>query len=418
MKQRVDRMNMIGTLYRMEIKKILSKKPVWITLFIGMVLFSVIGMSDYFFNHWRLSDGTDLTGKEYFTLERGKGEDATGRSLDDSLLSEIRTEINMVLSENRDIVEKLSADEEDGIPGFYFATRKLGWQNFFYIVSDSIENQGSKNLMESSAGELIDQQRRYIEKLLESNYLDEEEQAYWINRYEKIEKPYVYSYSKGYQLFYYNLYILIWFVFLLIVITLAGTFSEEIQLGMDALILSSKNGRTPICIAKMLAGMTISAASMMLMLFFELAIVLITYGHEGWQYPIQNVCPYVPWDITIGQGMCMIFGIAFLLALLFSIFTQVLSLFFKSTSAALALQTGILVVSIFNIPYRMGLVSKLWKYRPTNFLNQCFAEWRLFSIFGRKVNCFEMAGAVYFCMILLSILAVSVKYNKTQVESR
>ena len=409
---------MIGTLYQTEIKKIISKKSVWITLLIGMLLFSAIGMSKFFFDRWNLPDGTNLTGKEYYTLEREKGEGVTGRSIDDNLLSEIRAEINTVLSENKDVVEKIPAADEDDIPGFYFAAQKLGWENFFYILATGVEKQGSKKLMEASADELIVQQRNYIEQLLESDRLDEDEQAYWLSRYEKIEKPYVYSYSAGYQLFYLSLYVLIWFVFLFIVIALAGTFSEESQVRMDALILSCKNGRKPICIAKMLAGITLSVASMMFMLFFELAIVLITYGHEGWQYPIQNICPYVPWDITIGQGMGMIFGIAILLALLFSVFTQLLSLFFKNTSAALALQAGILVVSIFNIPYSMGIASKIWRYRPTNFLNQCFAEWRLFSISGHKVNCFEMAAVVYICMIILSILVVFVKYNKVQVESR
>lgn len=70
-----------------------------------------------------------------------------------------------------------------------------------------------------------------------------------------------------------------------------------------------------------------------------------------------------------------------MIAILCGLFTMLLSQVFRNTVPVMAVQTGVLIISIFNLPYSFGMLSQVWALRPTNFIkNFAFIEYRLFPI--------------------------------------
>lgn len=83
----------------------------------------------------------------------------------------------------------------------------------------------------------------------------------------------------AYRLIVDGLYIIGWILVLIIAIALSGVFADEKTYRTDALVLSSKNGRIPVCIAKIFSGITfavletiilLGAGSGIMFLFMEL----------------------------------------------------------------------------------------------------------------------------------------------------
>ena len=93
-----------------------------------------------------------------------------------------------------------------------------------------------------------------------------------------------------------------------------------------------------------------------------------------------------------------------LLALLFTVVTIFLSMFMSST-AAMGIQTGILMISFFNIPLKSELLNKLWGLRPTHYLNSWVDNYSLFDFGTLQLNSMQMATILY--AIITIIIASS-----------
>ena len=125
------------------------------------------------------------------------------------------------------------------------------------------------------------------------------------------------------------------------------------------------------------------------------------------------------WDLTVGQGVLLFIGLAFVLAMVFAAVTMLLSQILGSSTGVLAVQIGILLLGIFNIPDSLGIISQFWAIRPTNFLMYyAFSEYRLFNIGSHFLNVFQAAGILYPLLIAAAVPITYVSYQRMQVKSR
>jgi hypothetical protein len=185
------------------------------------------------------------------------------------------------------------------------------------------------------------------------------------------------------------------------------------------MILSTRNGRKPVSLAKLFAGITVGILEMAIVLGVNLAVCLITFGHGGWDAPLLMVIQSTAWDLTVGQGILIFIGLALVLAMVFAAVTMLLSQTLGSSTGVLAVQIGIFLLGIFNIPDSLGIISQLWSIRPTNFLMYyAFSEYRLFSIGSHFLNVFQAAGILYPLLIAEAIPITYVSYQRMQVKSR
>lgn len=387
-------MHNFGSLYKTELKKILSKREVWITLVIGMTLLIIAEISNILpfgiGGRYDFPDGTSMSAYEFYQQQRKTSEEITGQKLDDALLQRMRTEIKEFLKDKQDLpyAETTGFKEYRGI---WFAAEKLGYEDLLSKLYTQFEDAEDPNmlLMESDAAEYYQAIRDNLDYVFLQDGLSEEETAYWSEKIDRQSVPFAYGYAHGYSGFIQMFYVYIWFVFLLIAVSLAGVFSEEISHRTDAMILSTRNGRKPASLAKLCAGITVGTLEMAIVLGVNLAVCLITFGHGGWDALLLMVIQSTAWNLTVGQGISILIGLALVLAVVFAAVTMLLSQTLGSSTGVLAVQTGILLLGAFNIPDSLGIISQLWSIRPTNFLRYyAFSEYRLFSIGSHFLNAF------------------------------
>ena len=413
-------MKIFGTLYWMELKKILTKKAIYITLLVGLVFFGLVELSNAIFEKYEYPDKT-VTGLELEALQREAGEQITGEKMDDAFYEKARKEITDYKETHKEEIkimeEKNGADHTD----LWYSADRTGqeWLLNKEYRSYSRDTDRYKLFMEGSSAEIEESKRNNIIKNFEEDKLTDVEKDYWLKEYDSIPKPFVYSYAQGYYTFYTILSVMIWLVFVLIIIGLSGVFADENTFRTDALILSSRNGRGKVCLAKLAAGLTYSVMAMITVFSVCILMPMTIWGAKGLDTPIQNILPGCAYNMTIGQSIELIFGIGILLSVLFGAFTMMLSHIFRNTTPVLSIQLGILLVCIFSIPEKLGLISKIWTLRPTYFLQaDTFFKYRLFNISNIRLNCFEMAGIVYPVLGILFFILTMMLYKRSEVTSR
>lgn len=417
-------MHNLGSLYKTELKKILSKRAVWITLVIGMALLIIAEISNIhpfgIGGRYDFPDGTSMSAYEFYQQQKKTSEEITGQKLDDVLLQKMRTEMKEFLKDKQDLpyAETTGSKEYRGI---WFAAEKLGYEDLLSKLYTQFQDAEDPNrlLMESDAAEYYQAVADNLNHVFSRDGLSEEETAYWSEKYDRQSIPFAYGYAHGYSGFIQMFYVYIWFVFLLIAVSLAGVFSEEVSHRTDAMILSTRNGRKPVSLAKLCAGITVGTLEMAIVLGVNLAVCLITFGHGGWDAPLLMVIQSTAWDLTVGQGILIFIGLALALAMVFAAVTMLLSQILGSSTGVLAVQIGILLLGIFNIPDSLGIISQFWAIRPTNFLMYyAFSEYRLFSIGSHFLNVFQAAGILYPLLIAAAVPITYVSYQRMQVKSR
>ncbi len=428
-------MHNFGNLYKTELKKILSKRAVWIMLVIGMTLLIIAGISNVLpfgiGGQYDFPDGTSMSAYEFYQQQKKTGEEITGQKMDDALLQRMRAEMTDFLKDKQDLpyAETTGSKEYRGV---WFAAEKLGYEDllsklytqfqdasFEVVRANGHAEDPNRLLMEVNAAGYYQAVRDNLDYAFLRDGLSEEEAEYWSEKYDSQSVPFAYGYARGYSGFIQLFYVYIWFAFLLIAVSLAGVFSEEVSHRTDAMILSTRNGRKPVSLAKLCAGITVGVLEMTVILGVNLAVCLLTFGHGGWNAPLLMVIQSTAWDLTVGQGILIFVGLALVLAMVFAAVTMLLSQILGSSVSVLAVQIGILLLGLFGIPDSLGIISQLWSIRPTNFLMYyAFSKYRLFSIGSHFLNVFQAAGILYPLLIAAAVPITYVSYQRMQVKSR
>jgi hypothetical protein len=229
-----------------------------------------------------------MSAYEFYQQQKKTSEEITGQKLDDALLQRMRTEMKEFLKDKQDLpyAETTGTKEYRGI---WFAAEKLGYEDLLSKLYTQFQDAEDPNrlLMESDAAEYYQAVRDNLEYGFSRDGLSEEETEYWSEKYDRQSVPFAYGYARGYSSFIQMFFVYIWFVFLLIAVSLAGVFSEEVSHRTDAMILSTRNGRKPVSLAKLFAGITVGILEMAIVLGVNLAVCLITFGHGGWDAPLS-----------------------------------------------------------------------------------------------------------------------------------
>ena len=242
-----------------------------------------------------------------------------------------------------------------------------------------------------------------------------EELKAWLEIYDGIEKPMTYSYALAYDNILDVLFIIGWALILDISIAIAGIFADEKTYRTDAMILSCKNGRLPVCLAKIAAGSSVAVMEAFLLLGVCLGTMFAIYGTTGWNAMIQNVIPSSPWNITIGTMILIYIALAVLVSIFFAMTNTLISLLTKSSVATMAIHAAIIFAGLFNIPGKAGVIAKLWQLRPT--MTLYYGSFCNTFRYG-QMNNVEVSALIYSICIILFIVMLLMSYKRAQVESR
>lgn len=394
-------MNNFFLLYKTELKKILLKKSVWVAMAVSLALVLVVGLTNL------SADGHSAYVKEQESLLT----ELSGSLIDDGFLDNFKTEMDKKIDENPELFDMLAAYDPGAV--YQNAAGQIGKSalyDFLYNVVRDREKIGN-----ITADEFYEAMRRDIIGDGTELGASGEELNAWLEIYDGIEKPMTYSYVLAYSNILDVLFIIGWALILNISIALAGVFADEKTYRTDAMILSSKNGRRPVCLAKITASSTVAVLEAILLLCLCTGVMFCFYGATGWNAMIQNVIPSSPWNITIGNMMLIYVALAVLVSIFFAMTNILISLLTKSSVATMAIHAAIIFAGLFNIPGRMGIIAKLWQLRPTMALY--YGSFCNTFRYG-TMNNVEASALIYGICIIVFVAMLLISYRNTQVESR
>lgn len=402
-------MKQLFTLYQFELRKLLSRRILWITLALGLGFHLLCATSNYFLESYDYY-GHHISGKEYLRKQQTVGYGISGRSLDDTLFEQMRSDIRQGLQQEKDNI---------GYDEWRDATMAewVGYGNLFYLLYQA--NQEIDEPMTMTAEQYYQSSRDNLQIVFRSDKLTEQECEYWYKKYDRVSKPFVYQYAKGYENTMTNSYILNWVLLLLVAASLSGIFADERILRTDALIFSALYGKKKLYVAKITAGLSVALGEAVVLFAANLGANLYCFGAEGANAVIQLLFPTSAWNITAGQGVAIMFGLFLLIALLYGMLTMFFSQVLKSSMATLAAMSGFLFVTLFNLPNSLGIIAKLWKLRPNGFIGSwTFTSYQLYYVFGKLFNMVQVAPVVYLLLSVALIALAGMSYRRYQVTGR
>ena len=240
----------------------------------------------------------------------------------------------------------------------------------------------------------------------------EEEKAFLIERYEKLETPLYYDYMDGWdQLFEYAPTIIMITVLILGFLA-AGIFSGEFQLKADAIFFSSRHGRGKASRAKLWAGLIMTTVVYWVMMFLYSAIVLGRMGADGAKYAIQITGRGWKsfYNITILQEYLLVLSGGYLGVLFMLLLVMLVSAKTKSSVLAVTIPFFLLFLPNFLMMIPGSLISKICGLLPDQLLqmNLVTCYFNLYQIGGKVMGAAPVLIAVY---LILSVLIGPMVYR-------
>ena len=157
-----------------------------------------------------------------------------------------------------------------------------------------------------------------------SRALTDNQKEYWSSKANDIDTPLQYGYYEGWDVII-SSFELLMFAILAICIVIAPVFSGEYQSGTDAVILSAKYGKTKLTTGKIVASLLFGTIAFALHILVACGLLLMAFGTDGWNLPLQIANTTVPYSLTFLQAVLMNIGIIYLILIAMVSLTLLLS---------------------------------------------------------------------------------------------
>ena len=412
-------------LYGFELKKIFQKKAFWATLIIGLIFNVLIVSANLLFDTYEYPDGSKVPAVEFFKKEAVECGKLSGRVIDDAFINEVRGKVIDCALDKKYVTEQDIADIKSGkINESFVAENGAGYTTPMIGLDDAAEQLGISNawyfmmdVMDDNAKLLTTDGESFQKAFRENVEIPKKNKAYWRAEADKRPIPVAYIYDHPLLFLLDSGFFFDWFIFILIAVSLSGSFADERSTRMDALIQSAKRGKSPVAVAKLLAGFTVSIISTILVYTITILTCRIDYGKINMDAPLQMLFADSPHSMTMGDAIIKQFICTLVMSLLFTAVTIFLSQIMSST-AAMGIQTGILMASFLNVPLKNPLLQNLWNLRPTHYMNGWLDNFSIFNIGSLELNSIQMANILYAIgAIIFSVIAI-ILYKSCQVKSR
>ena len=435
-------MNVFGTIYRYELKKILQKKIVWITVIIGFIITVVTIVSNLFGYHYVNGVKSD-SHYESFLQDREYERALNGRKIDQTLLEEMKaaydkvealinspSELNSTgdkwINGNGVVVgaatsEAQITDEQRVVIDNAYKTIAQPYKaiyNFARGMTDMTTNDISK--WRADEQDLYAKRSAYLEELWRESNLSNDEKLFWKQKEAEQKRPVIFHYAGGYEILFHAELTIGLFIMFAAAICLASIFTEEHARKTDQLILCSTQGKARLYWVKLLAGITFIVVVSLAVFGLAFLLAFCVYGIDGFSAPVQLVYPRCSWVLSIGQAILIIYGLLLLLVIFFSLCVMILSELLHSNIATLAAATAFLIGGmIINIPVQYRVISQLWDSLPNTFyFTWNIFDLRLIKLFGHYFTAWQVIPVFYMVIGIAIIFVGKPIYQRFQISGR
>ena len=229
------------------------------------------------------------------------------------------------------MIQAYDEDEFRAIYDSYYAYLLSPWKEP-YQVAAQLDDGAADGFYEAVAGKL---QRTLDNDMGGTWTYSDAERAYWTEKQDGVGEPLAYGYAGGWSDV---LACLGFFAFAMVAVCIALTpvFSGEYQDRTDAVLLSSRYGRSKLVAAKIVAALAFATAYFALATLIIMGIALAFFGAEGGDLPVQVLSLSIPYDLTMAEATWTAVGIAYLMTLGLAGLTLLLSSKLRSQLAIFA----------------------------------------------------------------------------------
>lgn len=258
-----------------------------------------------------------------------------------------------------------------------------------------------------------------IEKLLDdsSRGLSEEQKEYWQNKNNQVQVPFEYGYYEGWEIII-SSFELLMFSLLAICIVVAPIFSGEYQAGTDAVILSSKYGKTKLITAKIIASFLFGVLAFTLHVIVACGLPLMAFGIEGWNLPIQILNTIIPYSFTFLQTVLINLSIIYLVLLAMISLTLLLSAVMKNVYLVLVVLVPVMFLPIFLSPNgTTGFYNLLIFLLPYRATMPEISKYISYQFSHLVLDIFTLRGILYGIITIVMLPLAKLGFKKHQVSS-
>lgn len=291
----------MGSLIKFELKKILSRRVMQISL--GVILaFScyvvVFNITSQFALNLNVVN-EEFEGTEAIAQMKTNA-DALAGPITNEKTTETLREYKVFIDPEGEIIDKYRPDRATpGTPSpsvteywkfhathyAYITLLTRPWMNGFELPSTV-----TARINTSQTVDLYGQIHAKIAAQLENTQgvfsYSEAEKAFWMNKAESVTTPIVYGYAGGWKDFFELAQFLI-FALIAVVIACASVFNVEYREKTDAVLLSTRYGKSRLGKAKIAAAFIVSSAIYWFLALFLLVVPLVFFGADGGELQLQ-----------------------------------------------------------------------------------------------------------------------------------
>lgn len=388
----------MGSLIRYELKKMLSRRVSQVSIAAVLALVAVIAFfnitSQYALDPKEM--GTEFEGTAAIAQIKANAEALAGPITDEKATEALR-EFKEFRAKNGSLMALLTSPwmQDNQMPVSAVAT---------------IDTTGTVDL--------YGQVRSKIASELHANgalSYNDEERAFWSEKAQGVHTPIEYGYAGGWADFL-NLAQFLIFAMLAVVITCASVFNGEYRAKTDAILLSTKFGKSRLGRAKAAASVIAASAIYWVFTLVFLAIPLVFYGADGAGLPIQicNITCTYGISLSAAALICCLVGYLATLALLGIVLA--LSAKVDSPMGILAVGVALILIPIF-VPTMTSSIANhiiyLFPYDALNPLN--LFDMVSYAIGPVVVELPVFLGAFYLLLFAAGIVLAIRTFKRHQV---
>lgn len=402
-------MNNLGTLYYYELKKLLKRKIVWITLLLCLTATAVTMVAGLLGSYYIDNKKVD-TNYNMFLIDREYQKVLEGKEINQSLLEEMSNAYHMIPL----TAERYNLTEE-------YQKYARPYSEIFNFV------RNATNMTASEAMQWIPNQKDLYAKrqvVLENDWknanLSDVEKEFWRQKEAELKTPFVYQITESYFMLFRAVTTIGLLVLLSVSVCLAGTFAEEHIRRTDQLILCSTHGKGMAYWVKVLMGISFAIGISLIISTFAFMLAFAAYGTESFHAILQLIFAEYSYPLTVGQAVLILYGCLLVTAVIFSVIVMLLSEMFRSSIATLAVTSGMLILSmVCSVPPQSRILSQIWDYLPSGFLTPWnIFDIRLLSVFGHHFTAWQAVPIIYLLVSIVIVMFEKMIYQRYQVSGR
>ncbi len=400
-------------LYYFELKKIICKRVNRIAMLLGLLLMIICTIAQIQGETFHDGD-KELSGVSAI-LKQEEIENSLTSELNEEFLTDFLQEYQRQMA---------------GSPYGYDWNLIEPQRNLFSCISKNYaewnEQIDFENLIEiNTEGGIGFYERRIqkIETLLNAEYtygnFPDAEKEYWLAKANAVDIPFQWGGTNVWDIIWTGIEFL-FYLFFVISICIAPIFAGEYQNRTDALLLTSKYGKSKVISAKILAALTFSFIYIALCSLVSIGISSVLLGIDGWSLPVQLWDTIIPYRMTVFKACAINLSVMFLISLFITAFSLLISTLSKSPMIVLALDILLFFGTIF-LPSskNIGLWNKILYLLPLNCidLKHVLRAYNSYQFGSLIISYLEMIFIVYITLTIICILFTGKGFKGHQVKN-